>query len=273
MNFCATVRRVVAAGILLAQALPAAAHEFWISPQNYQVAEAAPLMADLRVGQSMQGSTYAYVPPNFRRFEVAFGDTVLPVEGRAGDKPALNMTVPGDGLAVVVHVTRDYSLTWTEWEKFQSFCEHKDIAWALARHKERGLSENNIGETYSRHAKSLIAVGDGAGADREMGLLTEIVANANPYTDDLSDGFPVQVLYEGKPRADTQIELFAKAPDGTVETAMYRTDAQGRAVLTVLPGYEYLVDSVVMREIEPATQYDAVWESLWASLTFRVPDE
>ncbi|MDU8910441.1 DUF4198 domain-containing protein [Aestuariicoccus sp. MJ-SS9] len=261
-----------AAALVLAGAIPALAHEFWIEPENYEVAADAPLTAALRVGENMKGSAYAYVPPNFRRFDLVMGDMVVPVEGRAGDRPALNMAAPAEGLAVVVHQTRDYLLTYRDWAKFENFTTHKDFAWAMARHDERGLPRTDFREQYSRYGKALIAVGTGAGADREVGLLTEIVAEANPYTDDLSGGFPVQVLYEGAPRADTQIELFEKAPDGTVEATLHRTDAEGRAVLPVKPGHEYLVDSVVMREMEPASDTDPVWESLWASLTFKVPE-
>ena len=117
-----------------------------------------------------------------------------------------------------------------------------------------------------------IAVGDGAGADREAGLETEIVALANPYTDDLSDGLPVRVLYQGAPRADAQVELFAKSPEGEVEITLLRTDAEGVALLPVTPGQVYLADAVVVRPLEPVAEDDPVWESLWASLTFKVPE-
>ncbi|MGR3640587.1 MAG: DUF4198 domain-containing protein, partial [Alterinioella nitratireducens] len=60
---------------------------------------------------------------------------------------------------------------------------------------------------------------------------------ANPYTDDLSDGFPVLVLLEGEPRADVQVELFDRDPDGEVTVTLHRTDAEGRAVLPVEPGH------------------------------------
>jgi len=139
------------------------------------------------------------------------------------------------------------------------------------QHKSRGLPDTGFKEAYSRYGKSLIAVGDGAGADQNVGLLTEIVALANPYTDDLTDGLPVQVLYEGKPRANVQVELFDRAPDGEVAVTLHRTDNTGVAVIPVAPGHEYLVDSVVMRAVGPADDKGHVWESLWASLTFKVP--
>ena len=68
------------------------------------------------------------------------------------------------------------------------------------------------------------------------------------------------------------MELFDRGPDGSVDVRLYRTDAEGRAVLDVAPGHAYLVDHVVMREVEPADETGSVWESLWASLTFAVPE-
>ncbi|MBV2358687.1 DUF4198 domain-containing protein [Thalassococcus sp. CAU 1522] len=257
--------------IAVVLAAPAAAHEFWIDAEAWQVAPGENLKAALRVGEKMEGGSYAYIPPDFTRFEIAMGDAIFPVEGRAGDRPALNMAIPGEGLAVVAHVTKDYRLTYTEWQKFVDFCEHKDFAWAIDRHRARGLPETGFRELYSRHGKSLIGVGAAQGQDRALGLLTEVVANANPYTDDLSAGFPVTVLFDGAPRVDTQVELFEKAPDGTVAVTLHRTDGDGRAVLPVRPGHVYLVDAVVMRPLEPAEDGDPVWESLWASLTFAVP--
>ncbi|GAA4222235.1 hypothetical protein GGQ68_001193 [Sagittula marina] len=248
----------------------ASAHEFWIEPEAYQVAPDAPLVAQLKVGDKLEGSSFSYVPPNFRRFDVIVDGEVIEVDGRAGDKPALNMVLDREGLATVVHVTRDYALTYKDRATFERFCDHKDIKWACVSHDTRGLDPDVIRERYTRYAKSLMALGDGAGSDLEVGLVTEIVAEANPYTDDVSDGFPVRVLHNGEPRKNTQVELFEKAPDGTVDVRYYRTDDTGRAVVEVHPGHAYLVDAVEMLEI-PVENDGPAWESRWASLTFAVP--
>jgi uncharacterized GH25 family protein len=248
------------------------AHEFWISPEAYSVAPQADMQARLLVGSGMKGAVVSYLPQDIVRFEVVQGDSVRRVEGRMGDNPAMLMAAGVDGLAVVVHETTDSLLTYTDFAVFQRFVAHKDFATALADHAARGLPETGFQETYRRHAKSLIAVGSGAGADRPMGLAIEIVALANPYTDDLSVGLPVLVLLDNAPRQDAQVELFETAPDGTVTTTLHRTDADGRVVLPVRPGMEYLVDSVVLRRLpndDPAA--GPVWHSDWASLTFRTP--
>jgi uncharacterized GH25 family protein len=250
----------------------ASAHEFWIDAEAWQVPAGETLRADIRVGETLEGAAYSFVPPNFRRFEIVQDGETVAVTGRPGDRPALNMAAPGDGLATVVHVTKDYNLTYSEWDKFTAFCAHKDFVGVLERHAARGLPQTGFRETYSRHAKALIAVGDGAGQDVNAGLEVEIIALANPYTDDLSGGMPVQVFYQGAPQADVQVELFERAADGSVAVTTTRTDAEGRALLAVRPGHMYLADHVVMRELQPAAEGDPVWESLWASLTFSVPE-
>lgn len=251
---------------------PADAHEFWISPETYMVPAEGQLIANIRVGQGFSGAAYAFFPKRFERFDLVAGDDVIPVEGRLGDRPALKMQAPARGLITVVHQTGDSFLTYDDAETFTQFVTHKDFAWALDENRRRGIPEQGFRERYSRYAKSLVGVGDARGADREVGLETEIVALANPYTDDVSEGLTVRVLYRSQPRADTQVEVFARDPEGTVTTTTYRTDAMGQAVISVEPGTEYLVDSVVMRPLTPEKESDPVWESLWASLTFRVPE-
>jgi uncharacterized GH25 family protein len=268
-----TVRSLsAAAAVFLAVSLPAAAHEFWVEPESYAIAASDSLNADLRNGQFFAGPTIPYLPATIARFEVISGDEALPVTSRLGNRPALmDMSLP-EGLAIVVFESNDSRLNYQEWEKFAAFVEHKDLKGIIEAHRARGLPESNFDENYRRFSKALVAVGDGRGADRQVGLLTEIVAGANPYTDDVTAGMPLQVFYDGEPRADAQIELFERAPDDTVTTVTYRTDAEGRAVVPVKPGHVYLADSVAIRPLDGATGNGAVWHTDWAALTFAVPE-
>ena len=256
-------------------ATAAKGHEFWIDPVLHQVDANAAVEAALRVGQEYKGSSYSYVPRNFRRFDVAFGGEIAAVEGTLGDRPAARVPTSGEGLMVLIHATTDTTLGWSEWEKFANFVRHKDAEWVLEAHTARGLTEDDRRELYSRYAKSLVAVGSGEGADFEAGLLTEIVALENPYTGDMGDGIDVRVLYEGAPRANTQVEVFEKAADESVRIFTVQTDAEGRATVPVKPGFRYMLDAVVLREpsAEVAAEKNVHWESLWANLTFEVPEK
>ncbi len=248
-------------------------HEFWISPNNYVVQPGETLTAHLRVGQKFDGFAFGYFPPRFARFDVVQGDEVVPVPGRIGDRPALKITLPSAGLWVVVHETTDSILTYDDFSTFEGFVIHKELGNTLARHAERGLPLTGFSEDYRRYAKSLIAVGDGQGADREVGMRTEIVAELNPYTDNVAGGMRVRVLLESAPRADTLVEIFDRGPGGDVNVTTTRTDADGRAVFAVQKGHEYLVDAVYMEALFPLAGIPgSVWKSHWAALTFMVPE-
>lgn len=249
------------------------AHEFWIDPTDFLVAPGDPIIADLRVGENFNGAAQVYLSHQTRRFDLGRDGDLREVEARMGDRPALNMIVDDEGLVTVVHVTGDNALTYRGMEKFENFVRHKDAEWTIQAHKEAGLPTDRFVEVYSRYAKSLIAVGDGAGKDREFGLETEIVALSNPYTDDLSQGMRVELKYLGEPRRDAQIEVFEKAGD-EITVATVRTDGAGRATIPVTPGARYMLDAVVLRSPLPevAEARGAVWESLWANLTFAVPE-
>lgn len=264
-------RLLTAIGFLLC-VQPAFAHEFWISPERYQIARGAEAVAHLRVGEAFKGPAFSYIERQTTRFDLVQGDMVTPVIARTGDNPAMDMALEAAGLWIVVHETGDSTLTYRDREKFEAFVAHKAFPGVLVDHAARGLPETGFKESYRRFAKALIAVGDGAGQDRPVGLRTEIVALANPYTDDLNEGLPVQVLYEGAPRVDAQVELFARAPDGTVEVTLHQTDAEGRVRLPVQPGTEYLADAVKMVALDnDDPEAGPVWQSLWAVLTFKTP--
>ncbi|WP_236626161.1 DUF4198 domain-containing protein [Actibacterium mucosum] len=255
-------------------ALPASGHEFWISPEAYQIDPGQSIRADLRVGQDFNGPAYSLIPRNVERFELLTQKSSIAIEGRAGDRPALDFVAPDPGLVIVVHETTNSALSYNEWEKFVTFVTHKAMDTALKDHVTRGIPQTGFRETYRRYAKSLISVGNAAGQDRAVGLRTEIVALANPYTDDVSAGLPVRVLLDGAPRFNAQVEVFAKAPDGSVTVTTQRTNDVGEATIAVQPDHHYLLDAVALEALpndDPAN--GPVWHTLWASLTLAIPAE
>lgn len=252
-------------------ACPGGAHEFWIEPNEYQVESGGPVVADLLVGQGFEGSPQVFFPDRATRSEIIRDGEVAPYQGRMGDVPAIQVTETASGLLVLVHETRATTLKYKAWEEFAAFAAHKDFTDIETRHAERGLPRADFFESYTRHVKALIGVGDAEGEDRETGMETEFVALANPYTDDLSGGMPVRLLYQGQPRADAQVEVYDRAPDRSVSVFLSRTDSTGKALVPVRPGHVYLFDAVVLR---PAPEGGRpVWHSLWAALTFAVPTD
>ncbi len=249
----------------------AAAHEFWIDPQDFTIEEGATLLADTRVGQEFSGAAQSYLPRNFAGFMVISNGEMRDVDGRLGDIPALTMEGLEDGLAVVVHQTVTYQVVWSEWEQFLNFAIHKDLGDVTAMHEARGISQEGVTENYIRYAKSLVAVGEGAGEDTRVGMRTELVALANPYTDFPQDGLPMQLWYDGELRPDYQVELFAEDADGEVTITYHRTNADGVVLLPVERGMTYMADAVFLEPVEPDANSNATWVSHWANMTFEVP--
>lgn len=266
--------RILAVLITLSFPVPAFAHEFWIEPGDYQISTDGMVQGELVNGEEFEGTRMAFLPQRFTRFTATLGMRGGDVQNRLGARPALDMEPLGEGLHIISYQSRLSTLDYAEWEKFLKFATHKDFADIEAAHDARGLPREGFSEGYWRFAKTLVGVGHGAGNDVRTGLATEFVALDNPYTDDLINGLRVQLYYLDHPRPDAQVELFEKAPDGSVDITLHRTDGDGIATLPVKSGHSYLVDAVVLREpsAELAAQADIDWETLWAALTFAVPE-
>lgn len=268
MRFMSPISALTA--IVFAQAV--AAHELWIEPLAYQVQSGGQLQALIKNGEEFDGTTLPYIDRRFRHFIVYANGSGTRVPGRNGDTPALNMAANREGLNVVAYQSTPATITYQTWEKFQKFADHKDFPNARAAHDARGLPDADFTESYVRYSKALIGVGAAAGRDLRVGLETEIVALTNPYTDDLTEGMRVQLFYGQDVRANEQIEVFEKAPDGTVAISLVRTDAQGIATIPVKADHAYQLDAVVLKPAEGQAAADgAVYQTLWANLTFQAP--
>ncbi len=146
----------------------ALAHEFWIEPAKFQVKSDMAIIADLRNGQLFEGTRQSFMDNRNTRFEVSIGDETTTITGRMGDRPAIQMPAPGrDGLMILVHEAAPSEISYSDWPKFMKFVEHKNFAQAEATHTARGWAKENFKEVYTRHSKSLVAVGNGEGADED----------------------------------------------------------------------------------------------------------
>ena len=216
--------------------------------------------------RKVYGISLGWFAARIDRLDHIVGQDAAPVAGRMGDIPAVVVAaVPG--LNRVVYQSTASQITYASWDKFAEFLRHKDALWVERVHDARGLPRDGITESYTRHAKALVSAGAG-GADAPAGLATEFVALADPYSPGLTT-LPVRLLYRGAPRPAAQVEIYDRAPDGTVTVTFARTDADGMADIPVQSGHVYLLDAVLLRPVLDDTAVQ--WQSLWAALTFAVP--
>ena len=249
-------------------ASPAKAHEFWIEPLGFTIESGARIDADNRIGQMLKGDRDPFIGSTFVRFTVTDADETRDVQGRLGDRPALKMIPKRDGLHIAAYQSTVSTVFYTEAEKFAGFVEKEGLDGVLEVHAQRGLPAEEFREGYTRFGKSLIAVGEGAGEDRPLGLRFELVALTNPYTDD--GPMHVKLLLDGAPAPDVQVAAFRRDAEGTVTRKTLRTDTEGRATFPRGDAEMTLLSAVTM--IEPkealAKRKNLVWHSLWASLTY-----
>jgi len=266
-----TVNTVLTLGFLSAFS-GAQGHEFWIQPHSYRLEANTPLVADVRVGTDFSGDAQAYIPDLMNEFNIRDDSGTYPVEGRIGDLPAVNIAPGADGLKVLNLFSTTSVLTWSDFQKFDEFLQLHGLDWVLEEHSARGLPENGFKEAYTRFVKSLVAVGDGAGNDQYTGMFFELVAAANPYTDDISGGMPISVMFKGTPLPNKQVDLFFRDTEGELIRLSVISGRNGRAIVPNLGAGEYMVNVVHM--IAPfeadMERTGIVWHSLWGSLTYAI---
>ena len=264
----------LAVGLLAGlMSLPSSAHEFWLEPSDFQPKVGDLVTVDLVIGTHFDGFSSPYTPDEIAAFGLIDAAGNTPITGRFGDMPAGQFVVAQVGLSLLYHQTTPSYVTYTKPEKFISFAVEKGFADVAARYQKQTAENFRLVEKYRRFAKSLIMVGPASGQDQLLGLEMELVALTNPYQQSVSKEFTVAVYESGVPRPGAQVTIFIRHTPSDVEKKIIIADERGQVHLSLLPGSHYLFDSVKLQPIKDADPIkNAEWESLWAALTFAVPD-
>ncbi len=260
---------VLVISIFLAQVV-ANAHEMWIEPVNYEVKLNEKILAHEKVGQNFKGNEYSYLSSSYKSLKITLNDETLDVKSRIGDIPAIHEVAKTEGLVVLSAETTISDVKYKTWGKFETFIKNKGLDWVLKKHQERSLPVKNFTEAFSRYPKSLVKVGHGKGSDKILGMPLEWLAESNPYTT-VNDTIKLRLFWLGKPFANTHVGVFNKINNELIKTEL-TTDDEGRVEIPKSKGGEFLINAVQMIKpsAEVVKQTDAVWESLWASITYEI---
>jgi cobalt/nickel transport protein len=248
-------------------AAPAMAHEFWIEANQFRVASGAPIAARTLIGSHFLGEELANYASMQRAVDVWRGDDTRAVTGPEEQIPSLQTPSLGDGLHVLRYQSTNFQVTYESYAKWVMFLLEAQRLDLMAQQ----APGDQIREVYFRYAKSLIAVGDGQGEDRYLGMPLELVALTNPYQD-RPDAVRLRVHFLDEPAPDAAVHVFIRDADGAVTNLRLRTDAAGEiAVPTDIPG-TYMVNAI---QVLPASArmtelLGADWQSLWASMTYDI---
>jgi uncharacterized GH25 family protein len=240
---------------------PAAAHDFWIQPQAFQVAPGAEVGISLQVGDGPDRQRSAIPLRRILRFEAVGPD------GAARDlKGALALggaRFAAPGTYVLALATDAGGRSRQAAAKFNAYLAEEGLTPAIEA--RAGRMDRDGSERYGRAAKAIVQVGDGdpAAVTQSVGLPLEIVPLANPYA--RPDRLPVRVLFEGRALAGALVKLTDLAHD--TETAeAHRTDAAGEAAFAMPKAGDWRVSVVWTKPLGP--DEDADFETTFSSLTF-----
>jgi uncharacterized GH25 family protein len=253
-----------AAALLLARA--AAAHDFWIEPSTFHPAGGTTVAVGLRVGQNFRGDPVPRFSRTIEKFIVRQDGRDEEVAGPENADPAGFLRAGGKATAVIAYSTTGSYLELPA-AKFEDYLRQEGLEDILAARAKKGDSAKPGRDMFFRYAKALLAGSrTSAAASQPMGLRYEIV----PDTDPTAGASPLRglVLYEGKPLAGALVVAMLR--DDPAVRLRARSDRRGGFSFALPRAGVWLVKSV---HVVAASFFShADWESLWASLTFQLPE-
>lgn len=208
------------------------------------------------------------------------GDEIAhPEEGAwrdEGDTTRLDFTT-GPAGTYTIGVSTKPRMIELSGEAFDGYLDHDGVDDVLAERERLGLLGTKAHERYSKHVKALFQVGEvrSAGFEAELGYPIEILPRQNPYELGVGDVLEVQVKKDGAPLAGQLVYAshagFHEHDDAGrhVEACRTRTDAQGLARIPLTQSGAWYVRLIHMVPVE---EEGVDYESLWATLTFSLPE-
>lgn len=273
--------RLVGATIVMAAlaSVGLAAHEFWVTALQWEVAPGRRLTILANVGSVFPAADSFTTPDRVAsaRLVGPGSDTAIPPPyRREGDSLAADIAAP----SVPATYVGVFAIKPRTGEKsgavFEEHLKHQGLRQAAGERAARGETAKAVRERYSRYGKTLITVGPGgdrSAATRALGLKIELVPLVDPTSLAAGSRLRVRLLFDGKPLPGAlagAIYAGAKAPpDSWPLTAT--TDARGEAEFLLEHRGPWLVRAVTTERRENESGPDAAdWETYWASLTFRL---
>ena len=257
----------VALATLLAASY-ARAHDFWIEPSKFRPAPGETVSIGLRVGQNFVGDPVPRLARAFEQFIVRQGGSEQPVNGMENTDPAGFFRADGQATAIVAYRSAGFFVDLPA-EKFEEYLRQEGLEAIIEARTKRGERDKPGRERFYRYAKALVTGAQPSVAvSQPLGLGHEIVPHDDP-TRQLAP-FRGRVLHDGKPLPGTLVVAMHRADASLRLTA--RTDSHGAFSLDLPRAGVWLIKSVHMVRTSFWSFSEADWFSLWASLTFEVPE-
>ncbi|MCB9383949.1 MAG: DUF4198 domain-containing protein [Bryobacterales bacterium] len=245
------------------------AHDLYLMPQEFRSKAPGRRLIWFHLGDDFPASSSAVSVERLRNARAIGPEGTFPIDRfqAAGDRVAGQVDLPAEGTYVLAVETVPNQIDLPA-SSFESYLEHEGLRHVIEWRKEHGQSDKNGTERYTKFVKSVIAAGKPDGShSRLVSFPIEIVPAADPFALRAGDALPIQVLFNGEPAADLQIQAAWARGKSSDARITGRTDAQGRLDVPIDKKGTWRLHTVLMRR---RAEDDADWESFWASLTFEI---
>jgi hypothetical protein len=188
----------------------------------------------------------------------------------SGGPASASARLPGEGTHLLL-VETHHAFSNLPGDRFQTYVTDEGLSAIAAHRLATGTTAANGRELYSRRAKALVQVGDRLTDDvlKPVGQTLEIVPERHPLALKPGESLPVRVLFRGRPLGGARIDL-THLEDGGGPVEAHRTDRDGRARFTPAGPGPWKLNVIWGWPI--AGRKDADYESIFTSLTFRIPE-
>jgi len=246
---------------------PANAHDFWVEPANFQPPAGAEVDVRLREGVGFKGSTLPYINEWFQDFSKVTAGGREDVLSLQGNDPAATIEMPAGALLLGYQSNRSY--VELDAAKFNSYLEDEGIEYIREARIAAGEDDDPAPEYFVRCAKALLqnAPPDSDIYKTRLGYRLELMPESNPYDLSPGDTLTFQLLWRDGPAEGLLLQAFTREDPDNVQKI--RTDAEGRATITLHSSGTWLVKAVSIQGIIGAPR--AKWLSHWASFLFALP--
>jgi len=185
------------------------------------------------------------------------------------DVTFLKFTLGREGTYVAGISTRprDIVLSGTD---FSNYLEHEDLLHVLNARAKAGISDSSARESYAKHVKALLQVGDAPSEHyaSELGYPIEFIPLKNPYTLRTGAEMSFQLQLNGKPLKNQVVHVSHRSR-GSVKGVeqTYTTNRKGQVSFAMNARGQWYAAAIYMEE----GNVDRVdYVSQWATITWEV---
>jgi hypothetical protein len=268
------VRKIWFAPFLGLIAMPAVAHDFWVQPRQFTLANAGPALLTMFVGHGAARDRWGVDIDHVVLFRTIGPDGMIDRKadlrlGSPGFDALVPLAKPG-GYVVVLQSTETPSQL--PFLRFNDYVKTEGITPIIATRQRLGLEKTDGREVYSRRAKAIVQVGPVNAASiarvtRPTKMLLEIVPGKHPQALGADRMMPVQVLFQNRPLAGALVKITDLAADAE-PVATQRTDKDGRTSFRIPRAGKWQMNVVWS---VPEGGSDPLFRTTFSSLTFATP--